>query len=268
MLSAPLRQRIQRKIGKALFDNSIVGHTEWALKSRLRWNGGSRTPAVPSLGLRNGVLQTDQEVDEAIQLARQCGLPPHQDRPKNWDALIALSAILETTPRTGRILDAGATLYSVLLPWLYLYGYRDLTGIDLIYPTSLRRGPICYEQGDLTKTRFEDASFDAIGCLSVIEHGVDFEAYVREMARILRPGGMLITSTDYWATGVDTGGIEAYGVPIKILTRSDLLRLIHIGHEYGLHAEADLDWGCRDRVVGWQGLGFTFACVCMCKARQ
>ncbi len=40
--------------------------------------------------------------------------------------------------------------------------------------------------------------FDYITSLSVIEHGVNIENYFKEMNRVLKKGGMLLTSTDYW----------------------------------------------------------------------
>ena len=51
---------------------------------------------------------------------------------------------------------------------------------------------------DLEKTNFKDNMFDFITSLSVIEHGVNIQNYFREMNRILKKDGMLLTSTDYW----------------------------------------------------------------------
>ena len=39
-------------------------------------------------------------------------------------------------------------------------------------------------RGDITKLRFDAGTFDAVTCLSVVEHGVDLDAYFREMSRI------------------------------------------------------------------------------------
>ena len=46
------------------------------------------------------------------------------------------------------ILDAGAEIYSNVLPALFLYGYRDLHGINLGFSDPTRRGPIRYIPGD------------------------------------------------------------------------------------------------------------------------
>ena len=133
-----------------------------------------------------------------------------------------------------------------------------------------RRGPIVYEPGDITRMRFPDALFDAVACLSVIEHGVDVDAYFREMARILKPGGLLVTSTDYFDQPTDTKGLSAYGVPIKIFTRAEIERAIEVAATHGLRLTGPVDLTCEQRVVRWErfGLGYSFVAFALLKARQ
>ncbi len=231
----------------------------YRLYLRLRHRAG-RPTRLPDAPWHNAVLKSRREWEEALSQVRSLGLPPHPDDPKNWDSLAALDSILRRTDSTARDLDAGAELYSVILPWLYPYGYRRLTGINLAFRRAIRRGFIHYEPGDLTQTRFASNSFDAIFCLSVIEHGVDFEAYLGEMARLLRPGGVLITSTDYWCEPVDTGSQEAYGVPISIFSRQDIERGLELAREHDLYLASPPDLACYERAVQWEryGLAYTF----------
>lgn len=42
---------------------------------------------------------------------------------------------------------------------------------------------------------YPDASFDLVTCTEVIEHLEDYRAALREMARVLRPGGVLVVTT-------------------------------------------------------------------------
>ena len=243
--------------------------TEWALRKRLGWGGGAfPPPRRPAHRWVNTTLKSQAQVDEAMVEVRACGLPPNGDLPKNWDALTALSLVLERTRPTARVLDAGAPLYSVILPWLYMYGYRDLWGIDLGYRRPVRWGPIRFERGDLTRTRFANGSFDAVTCLSVIEHGVPFEGYFAEMRRLLRPDGLLVTSTDYWAEGVDTRGQEAFGVPIKIFSRPDMEAFLASGRAHGFTPLGAVDLECAERVVRWEpyGLAYTFLTFGMTRA--
>jgi SAM-dependent methyltransferase len=48
---------------------------------------------------------------------------------------------------------------------------------------------------DITRSDLDDAGYDLILCTEVIEHIVDSQAALREMRRLLRPGGVLILST-------------------------------------------------------------------------
>ena len=50
---------------------------------------------------------------------------------------------------------------------------------------------------DLEKTNFNDNMFDFY-IVVVIEHGVNIQNYFKEMNRILKKDGILLTSTDYW----------------------------------------------------------------------
>src|SRR6266566_1465979 len=110
----------------------------------------------PDAPWQNAVLRTHQEVQDVVRQVRKLGLPLGSCFPKNWDSLAALDCILRETDTNASILDAGSELYSLILPWLYLYGYRHLTGINLVFKHPLKRGPIQYEYGDIAQTRFED----------------------------------------------------------------------------------------------------------------
>jgi 2-polyprenyl-3-methyl-5-hydroxy-6-metoxy-1,4-benzoquinol methylase len=49
--------------------------------------------------------------------------------------------------------------------------------------------------GDLLALPFEDASFDVVICTEVIEHTITPQRAVAELARVLRPGGLLVLTT-------------------------------------------------------------------------
>lgn len=232
-----------------------------------RWGGGARE--LPRPQWMNSALKTRQQVDEAVAETQRLRLPPCPDPAKNWDTLAALRQVLEVTKPDARILDAGAEMYSRLLPWLYLYGYRNLVGNNLVFTDTVHRGPIVYQPGDLTRTGFPDASFDAITCLSVIEHGVDAHKYFAEMSRLLKPGGCLVTSTDYFETPTDTRGQEAYGVPIRVLTRADIEQTLAVAATYGFVGKGPIDFTSVDRLVRWDayGLDYTFIAFALFKAR-
>ena len=100
------------------------------------------------------------------------------------------------------------------------------------------------------ETRFDPETFDVVTCLSVVEHGVDLDGYFREAARILKPGGALVTSTDYYPDPIDTAGKHAYGVPVKIFNRAEIER----------HSSSRPATGCS-RVLPYRSMRSTSRCT-------
>jgi SAM-dependent methyltransferase len=206
------------------------------------------------------VLSTQAEWQAAAAECRRLRLPRHPGRPKNWDALGALSVVLAAVPASGAVLDAGAARYSPLLPWLRLYGYRRLTGNNLEFTRTTRHGPVTFEYGDITATGYPDASFDAVTCLSVLEHGVPVEAFLKESARLLRGGGVLVLSTDYDRHPQDTAGAYAYGAPVHIFGPDEIEELVELAAGVGLRLRGPLRLDNAERPVHWRrvDLHFTF----------
>lgn len=149
----------------------------------------------------------------------------------------------------------------MILPWLFLSGYRNLSAGNLVFQRPLKKGPIVYHYSDITQTRLDAATYDAITCLSVIEHGVDLRSYFCEMSRILKPGGILITSTDYFETEVDTGGQIAYGTPIHVFTREEIVEALEISQQFGFTLLGSLDLSAKEKVVNWKQYGINFTYV-------
>jgi SAM-dependent methyltransferase len=222
--------------------------------------GAGRVTAEHGPYISNATLKSREELQQSSENARKLRLPQHRSPEKNWDHLAAVSTILARTSPSARILDAGAEFYSNVLPALFVYGYRDLYGINLSFTDPARRGPIRYLPGDLTRAPFPSDSFDAITCLSVIEHGVPLESYFREMHRLLKPGGLLITSTDYYCTPIDTHGLVAHGSPIKIFSQPEIQSALALARGIGLQPTGEIGLECEEKPIRWEpyGLEYTF----------
>ena len=102
----------------------------------------------------------------------------------------------------GRVLDVGCGLQP----------YRKLLGSGVTSYVGLdRAGPFSRPdvEGDARLLPFPDRSFDAVMSTQVLEHVIDPGASLREMARVLAPGGRLVSTCpgtwpaheiphDYW----------------------------------------------------------------------
>lgn len=187
-------------------------------------------------------------------------MPLHRSSEKNWDHLAAAQAIAASFPSSAVVLDAGAEFYSNVLPALFLYGLKHLFAMNLSFTDPARRGPIRYLPGDITCTGFSGSFFDAVTCMSVVEHGVPLRPYFEEMYRVLKPGGVLITSTDYYPQPIDTKNQLAHGQPIKIFSRQEAMEMISLALECGFEKTGSIDLDCTERPIRWDqyDLEYTF----------
>jgi SAM-dependent methyltransferase len=106
-----------------------------------------------------------------------------------------LAALIEgiAVPPGARVLDAGCGSGRTLDE---LARYGSAHGIEL-NPLGLavaRRRGHHVEQAPVETIPFEDASFDLVTCLDVIEHTDDDAAALRELRRVTRPGGSAVVS--------------------------------------------------------------------------
>ena len=224
------------------------------------------------------VLKNWGEVGEAIGYLQNVGRDKktrsfHSTPVKNWD-LAQVAKILLPKKRAIRILDMGCGGSSVLR-FCYRYGFTNVYGIDLsinfhdrwqqlmYWKNNGFRVPYHLSAQSVTKTRFPNNFFDVAICLSVIEHNVSLSDFFADAARVLKPGGILYVSTDYWENKISTVtaplnyGTEP-GVEWNIFSKTEIHELIKIASKFHLNLNNKNIPKVDEPIVFWNTKRYTF----------
>lgn len=91
-----------------------------------------------------------------------------------------------------------------------LYPQTTIVGVDLLPPNietaKLLFGAsprLSYEQGSAMDLQFENGQFDRVQCLEAAFHFPDRSQFLRESARVLKPGGRLVVVDFAWNSAAD-----------------------------------------------------------------
>jgi SAM-dependent methyltransferase len=133
-------------------------------------------------------------------------------------------------------------------------GAAELYGLDLM-PAALaeagRRG-VRAVNADLTQPLpFADATFALVHSNQVIEHLPDVDLFVREIFRVLQPGGWAVVSTENLSSWHNVAalvmGRQAFSQHISAE--------VHVGNEWALHAgEVLREAWTHMKIFTWHGL--------------
>lgn len=189
------------------------------------------------------------------------------DKIKSWDVLATLNFLENHVKKNEPILDIGCYASEILIA-LHKLGYSNLTGADL-NPDLLKmpyQGDIHYELSNFMHTKFEDASFQAITSISVIEHGFDGQSLLKEMSRLLKHGGYFIASFDYWFEKIDTTDRKFFGMDWQIFSKDEILSFVTEAENYGLYPVGEMMYECMDKPVHCAGKQYTFGWLVLTKS--
>lgn len=112
----------------------------------------------------------------------------------NWDDKLFREYILEVIKPHHRVLDIGAG--AGIVEQMNFKGMASsIVGIDL--DKRVLENPWVDEahHGDASDTPFSDNEFDIIICDNVLEHIAEPDAFIKEVSRILKPGGLFMGKT-------------------------------------------------------------------------
>ncbi|MEQ1742444.1 MAG: class I SAM-dependent methyltransferase [Candidatus Nitrotoga sp.] len=189
------------------------------------------------------------------------------DMVKSWDVLTTINFLESHVKKDDPILDIGCYASEVIIA-LHKLGYSNLTGADL--NPDLQKMPyqnaIRYELTNFMHTKFEDASFQAITSISVIEHGFDGQALLKEMSRLLKPSGYFIASFDYWPEKIDTAGQNFFGMDWKIFSRDEIMNFVTEAASYGLYPVGEMVYDGKDKPIDCAGKQYTFGWLALKKS--
>ena len=126
---------------------------------------------------------------------------------------------LRTVPAGGRFLDLGCDDGSRTVQFAAAARAREIHGVELdgdSAETARGRG-VKVAKADLNRALpFPAGMFDVIVSNQVIEHLPDTDRFVSEVRRLLRPGGVAVTSTENLASWHNIGALTLGWQPFSL----------------------------------------------------
>jgi SAM-dependent methyltransferase len=173
----------------------------------------------------------------------------------------------------SRVLDVGCGA-SILPLYLDRLGHRVVAcDIDLDWGL-VEQTPIPYLKADLTHLPFENAQFEAVFCISVIEHLAreQMTGALSELGRVLRTGGRLLLTTyfyqDHRASLTYCGPGNHSAVNWNIFDRNLLEQIVlrHPGFTVTDPPDLDVNWPImEEQMLRFHGYPYTSVGVALIK---
>lgn len=172
-------------------------------------------------------------------------------------------------PRGSRALDVGSGEGRLIRQLRSRFGWEtaacDFTADYMKVPDQ----PVDLVDLNVAKLPYPDASFDVVTCTEVIEHLENYRGLIREIFRVLRPGGRVVFSTpnilnlkSRWRY-LYAGFWNLYGpLPVKNRNPADTdghinpVTFFHLGHSLLELGFDDVDWTIDKQQRSSVGLGW------------
>jgi sterol 24-C-methyltransferase len=158
--------------------------------------------------------------------AESLHLPPFRQSESLAEALVAQECALADEGRFGpesELLDVGCGIGGPALT-ISAYSGAEVTGVNIcpaqVVLAQARAAEaglaerVRFVQGDMMRLLFEADSFDAAYTFDALCHAPDKEAAYREIARVVKPGGLFLGYDWFCANGISTTAYEEYIEPL------------------------------------------------------
>jgi len=181
------------------------------------------------------------------------------DFVKSWDVLNTFLFIERKLNKDDPILDIGCYASEVIVA-LHKGGFKNLIGADL--NPDLNKMPfnnqIRYVNVNFMRTDFPDNSFKAVTAISVIEHGFNAHALLKEMSRIVMPGGYFISSFDYWPHKIDTKDTKFFDMDWIIFSKEDVEIFVSLAATYNFFPVGEMIYTSETPIIHCADKEYTF----------
>lgn len=231
----------------AAVEELLYERPEWRLVHRHLHNNGLTILGRDKMGLLTlcktlgwedyGQLKDEVGRVEAAR-ARFAGQHRFDHEHRAWEYGVCLQALGPAKSVPGKkVLDVGGG-DSVLGGALALGG-ADVTVVDVSDYNERSVGMGCrYRRADFTHGIGE--TFDAVFCVSVIEHTERPDDFFKSLCAAVRPGGVLALTTDFHPSGA-----AQIGGHCKCFNAADLARYAQMAAADGFTAAGELDYSDR-----------------------
>ena len=170
-------------------------------------------------------------------------------------------ALRETRP-DGVLLDLGCDDGRLTMRFAAAARAREVHGVE-VGPNAAeaaRARGVDVAEADLNdRLPFPDRTFDTVVSNQVIEHLVDTDSFVHEIKRLLKPGGIAVTSTENLSSWHNVAALVFGWQPFSLSNVSSLRS--GLGNPLAIHRASEPDprrsWQ-HQRVFSYRGLGELF----------
>jgi SAM-dependent methyltransferase len=150
--------------------------------------------------------------------------------------LANIETVLASAPADGRLLDLGCADGERTRLYAAAARTSDVHGVEVVPDAAeaARGRGITVTEADLNRPLpLPDTAFDLVVSNQVLEHLVDTDAFVSEVRRVLKPGGMVVTSTENLASWHNVAALLLGWQPFSLGNVSD--RQAGLGNPAAIH---------------------------------